>query len=287
MADVMELLDRIRREQDNFPAAQKKVAAFVVENYQQIAFLPISALSQRVGVSDNTVIKFCNHLGYEKFTEFKKEFTSYAHSELLIYNKIGGESAGPVNGDSVWGMILNDNIAALRETLNDPQNQGSLTELLARMEKAKHIYVTGGRLSGIAAAMLANKLRYLNLQVHDLSCGTVGDYIDQTALVQPEDLVIAISFPRYTKRVVTALEDMHRRGVPIALITDKGLSPVHPFADVVFHCTTDSSAFLPCYAGCLALIDVICQAVCVAHRAEITEYVRELEKRLLAQGVWM
>lgn len=71
--------------------------------------------------------------------------------------------------------------------------------------------------------MLANKLRYLNLQVHDLSCGTVGDYIDQTALVQPEDLVIAISFPRYTKRVVTALEDMHRRGVPIALITDKGL----------------------------------------------------------------
>mgnify|MGYP000160173673 CR=1 FL=1 len=86
---------------------------------------------------------------------------------------------------------------------------------------------------------------------------------------------------------VTALEDMHRRGVPIALITDKGLSPVHPFADIVFHCATDSSAFLPCYTGCLALIDVICQAVCMEHRSEITEYVRDLEKRLLAQGVWM
>ena len=72
MADVMELLDHIRREQDNFPAAQKKVAAFVVENYQQIAFLPISALSQRVGVSDNTVIKFCNHLGYEKKQESER-----------------------------------------------------------------------------------------------------------------------------------------------------------------------------------------------------------------------
>ena len=165
MADVMELLDHIRREQDNFPAAQKKVAAFVVENYQQIAFLPISALSQRVGVSDNTVIKFCNHLGYEKFTEFKKEFTSYAHSELLIYNKIGGETAPVSEGDSVWSMIQNDAIASLQETLSDPQNHSSLTELLARMEKAKHIYVTGGRLSGIAAAMLANKLRYLNLQV--------------------------------------------------------------------------------------------------------------------------
>ena len=175
MADVMELLDHIRREQDNFPAAQKKVAAFVVENYQQIAFLPISALSQRVGVSDNTVIKFCNHLGYEKFTEFKKEFTSYAHSELLIYNKIGGETAPVSEGDSVWSMIQNDAIASLQETLSDPQNHSSLTELLARMEKAKHIYVTGGRLSGIAAAMLANKLRYLNLQGHDISCGTGGE----------------------------------------------------------------------------------------------------------------
>ena len=145
MADVMELLDHIRREQDNFPAAQKKVAAFVVENYQQIAFLPISALSQRVGVSDNTVIKFCNHLGYEKFTEFKKEFTSYAHSELLIYNKIGGETAPVSEGDNVWSMIQNDAIASLQETLSDPQNHSSLTELLARMEKAKHIYVTGGR----------------------------------------------------------------------------------------------------------------------------------------------
>lgn len=286
MADVIELLDRIRMEQDNFPAAQKKVAAYVVENYQQIAFLPISTLSQRIGVSDNTVIKFCNHLGYEKFTEFKKEFTSYAHSELLIYNKIDGKPAVD-GGNSVWSMIQNDSLAAVQATLNDPQNQSSLTALLAQMRKARHIYVTGGRLSGTIAAMLAAKLRYLNLQVHDLSCGTVGDYIDQTALVQPEDLVISISFPRYTRRIVEGLEDLHRRGVPIALITDKGLSPAHPFADVVFHCETTSSAFLPCYLGCIALIDVICQAVCMEHRLEVTEYVRDLEKRLISQGVWM
>lgn len=285
---MQELLDRIRKEQDGFSAAQKKVAAYVVENYQQIAFLPITALAQKVGVSDNTVVKFCNHLGYDKFTEFKKEFTDYAHSELRIYNKIDGSTAGASSDhNSVWGMIQDDSIAALQATLNDPHNQSSLTKLLAQMEKAQHIYLTGGRLSGIIAAMFANKLRYLNLQVHDLSCGTVGDYIDQTALVQPEDLVIAICFPRYTKRVVDALENMHRRNIPIALITDKGLSPAHAFADVVFHCATDSNAFLPCYIGCIALTDVICQAVCMQHRSEVTEYVRDLEKRLLDQGVWL
>ena len=58
---------------------------------------------------------------------------------------------------------------------------------------------------------------------------------------------------------------IQQRGVPIALITDKGLSPVRPFADIIFHCATDSNAFLPCYTGCIALIDVICQAVCMEH----------------------
>ena len=99
MAAMLELLDRIRKEQDSFPAAQKRVAAYVVENYQQIAFLSISALSQKVGVSDNTVVKFCNHLGYDKFAEFKKEFTDYAHSELLIYKKLDSGTGNQFDDD--------------------------------------------------------------------------------------------------------------------------------------------------------------------------------------------
>lgn len=286
MTDVQTLIERIRKEQDDFPTAQKKVADYVVKNYQQLAFLTISTLSKRAGVSDNTVVKFCNHLGYERFTEFKKEFTSYAHSELQIYNKIGSK-AEDADSSSVWSMIQNDSINAIQATLNDPQNKRSLTELLARLEKARHIYVTGGRLSGMIASMLANKLRYLNLQVHDLTIGTIGDYIDRTTLVRPEDLVIAVSFPRYTKRVVESLQSLHGRGVPIVLITDKGLSPAQPFADTVFYCETDSSAFMPCYVGCIALVDVICEAVCTEHRPEITEYVRGLEERLVSEGVWM
>lgn len=287
MKNITALLERIRKEQDNFPCAQKKVAAYVVENYQQVAFLSISALAQRVGVSENTVIKFCNQLGFSKFTEFKKEFTEYAHSKLLIYNKIGSGAKTTDGEDNVWSMIRNDGIAVLKETLSDTQNQSNLPKLLTHMQNAQHIYVTGGRLSGVIAAMLASKLRYLKLQVHDLSSGTVGDFIDQTTFVQPEDLVIAISFPRYTKRVVEALQNLHHRGVPIALITDKGLSPVDPYADVVFRCATDSSAFLPCYLGCIALTDVICQAVCMQNREEIIEYVHDLEKRLITEGIWM
>ena len=88
---IQELLDQMRREQESFPAAQRLVAAYVVENYHQIPFLSISTLAQKIGVSDNTVVKFCNHLGFSKFAEFKQIFADYAHSELTMF-KIGRAS---------------------------------------------------------------------------------------------------------------------------------------------------------------------------------------------------
>lgn len=285
--NLHELLNQIRTEQNSFPAAQKKVANYVVENYQQIAFLSISELSEKIGVSNNTVVKFCNHLGYSKFTLFKNVFTNYAHSELQIYNKIDTDIVDSGSENSAWTQMLNDHITAIQTTLNDPINIKNLPILLEYLKKAKHIYIAGGRMSGTIAGMFVQRLRFLNLRVHELSHGYVGDYIDQTAVVQPEDLVIAIAFPRYTTQVVDALEGLHKRGVPIALITDKGLSPAYPYADIAFHCATESVAFLPCYAGAIALIDTICQTISVANRSEIVEYVHDLEKRLLERGVWM
>ena len=64
---IQELLDRVRKEQEHFPAAQRLVAAYVVENYNQITrYLRVTTLAKNIGVSDNTVVKFCNHLGVQQ-----------------------------------------------------------------------------------------------------------------------------------------------------------------------------------------------------------------------------
>ena len=92
---MQELLERIMKEQDSFPAAQKQVAAYVVDNYYQIPFLSITALARNIGVSDTTIIKFCNQLGFSGFGDFKKVFSDYVHSELTMYNKISRSSLSP------------------------------------------------------------------------------------------------------------------------------------------------------------------------------------------------
>lgn len=283
---IQELLDRVRKEQENFPAAQKQVAAYVVENYNQIPFLSITTLAKNIGVSDNTVVKFCNHLGYSKFAEFKRVFSEYAHSELVMTNKLSRSAGRGSDDNSFFAQEMEENMAGVRATLSDPYNQNNLPKLMEMMDRADHIYVMGGRGSSMMAGLLAKALRYLDLKVHELIYGQ-GDHLDQIAMVGPEDLAIVISLPRYTAQVVDAAKFLHEAGVPVVLITDTGLSPAHPYADLSFHCTMHSSYYFPSFAGCLALIGTICRAAGATRKDDATEYVRRLESQLLERGIFL
>ena len=283
---IQELLDRVRKEQEHFPAAQRLVAAYVVENYNQIPFLSITTLAKNIGVSDNTVVKFCNHLGYNKFAEFKKVFSDYAHSELVMTNKLSENTGRAADDDSFFTQELEESMAAVQATLLDTYNQKNLPKLLEMMDRAEHIYVTGGRGSSMMAGLLAKALRYLNLKVHDLIEG-MGDHLDQVAMIGPKDLAIIISLPRYTAQVVDAAKYLHKAGVPVVLITDTGLSPAHPYADLSFHCTMTSSYYFPSFTGCLALINTICRAAGATRNKETVEYTRKLERELLDRGIFL
>ncbi len=281
---LQQLLDRIRSCYSQLSPAQKLVAAYVVENSYQIPFLSITKLAKNIGVSDSSVIKFCNQMGYAKFAAFKKKFSGHVRSELVMSNKLSAEDAVQAENPVTAGM--EEDLAAIRATLTDPANGQALEKLLPMLKKAKHIYVTGGRASGYMAGILANALRYLGLKTHAVEFG-VGDYWDRLSMVTPEDLVIAVSMPRYTAQVVDALSMLHKTGVPIALITDTGLSAAHGYADPVFHCSVSSSYYFPCYAGCLSMISAICRAAGSSLKGDAARHISTLETQLLEQGIFL
>lgn len=282
---LQDLLNQIRRDQESFSAAQKLVASYVLENYHQIPFLSITALAEMIGVSDNTVVKFCNQLGFSRFAAFKKfisEYVSqYANTDLVMSKKLSDSS-----GDSLFTQTIEEDTAAIRTTLLDPVNQENLTKLLPMMDQAKHIYITGARSSAVMADLFVTALRYLNYKVYELNTGS-GDYLDRLSMIEQDDLVIALSFPRYTSQIIHGLRDLHQASVPIVLITDTGLSPAHPYSDLAFHCTVNSSYYFPCLSGCLALINAICRAAGASRKQQVSEHIQRLEGKLLDQGVFL
>lgn len=282
---MQELLERIKREQDDFPAAQKQVAAFVVDNFYQIPFLSITSMAKNIGVSDTTIIKFCTQLGFDGFGDFKKIFSDYAYSELTMLNKLSTSTMSGGSDGTIFSEVLEEDTANIQATLTNQINRENLDRFLYMLDKAENIYVTGGRSSSVLAEHMASTLRYLGLKIHDLS-GGVGDYLDRLMMVGSKDLVIAFCFPRYTSLVVSALRDLREAGIPVVLFTDTGLSPAYPYADVVFLCNVSSRAYFPSYASCISLIGIICRAAGVKRKSSATGHVAKLEKRLLDRGVF-
>lgn len=285
---LKELLDYIRREQQNYSPSQKRVAAYVLENYKQIPFDSITALSEKIGVSHYSVISFCKSLGYSKFSEFKKELSKYT-SDLIIYNRLSEDEN---TADTVYDhnyyldQALSEDMNAIQSTLTNQENRENLPKIVDMLDSARYIYVTGGRTSSHFAGLFASFLRYLNLKVIELTPDR-GDYWDRIAMIEPEDLVIAVTFPRYTAQIVESLADLHQDGIPIVLITDNGLSPAQLYADLTFYCEVASTSYVQCYTGCLALISAICRVVSNSRKQKAADHVRELEEHLLEKGVFI
>ena len=280
-----QLIEKIMKEQAGFPAAQRLVAAYVVDNCYQIPFLSITALAKNIGVSETTVIKFCAQLGFGSFAEFKKVFADSVHSELVMYNKISESKGAEKANEGVFERVEREAVANVQATLQNPVNAENLKKLLPMMKKARNIYLLGGRSSAFLAAYFTHTLQYLGLPVHAIS-GGIGDYYDRISLIGPEDLVIVTCFQRYTALTVDLVRDLKSRNVPIVLITDSGPSSLYSDADAVFRCSISSEGYFPCYASYMALTNTICQAA-AAYFETAPEYVRELEQKLLRLGVFM
>ena len=283
MNDMQEILSGIKGNRYSFPAAQRLVAEYVVKNYEQIPFLSITALAKNCGVSEKTVVKFCNSLGFEKFTEFKRTFSAYAQSKLIISNKLSSASAP---SGSVFERTMRQDISAIEKTMTLPENREALGEAARRILSAKRIYVTGGRASAALAALLSSMLRYLGLQVQELLPGAC-DYYDRLMTVQPDDLVVTICFSRYTAQIAEGTQFLHTRNVPIILMTDMELSPLYAYAACVLQCEAAAEGYFPCYSGCLSLMYALCSTLGSMRGSEAADHARDLERVLLDRGVFL
>ncbi len=282
MDSIHPILSLIQQRQDSFPAAQKLVAAYVVKNYESIPFLSITTLAQNIQVSEKTVISFCNSIGFAKFTEFKRAFSEYAQNKLLITSRLSNKEEEET--DNSFDIIYRQDSSSIAATMELEENRNQMPEAVRLLNHASHIYVTGGRASGVMARMLATMLRYLSLKVHELHLG--GDYYDRLTMAEKEDVVIAFSFSRYTTQVVDGLQYLHSKGVPIILITDMELSPAFPYATAVFHCDSVAQGYFPTYAGCMSLMYVLCLELSRNRSEKAVAHTRELENLLMETNVF-
>lgn len=271
-----DLITKIQSELPSFSMGQKQIARFILEHYDKAAFMTASRLGVTVGVSESTVVRFATELGYDGYPHLQRALQEMIRNKLTSVQRM--EVAGDrMGGRDVLQTVLHADTDMIRVTLDEIDRdafQGAVDALMG----AKRIYILGVRSSSALASFLGFYFNLLFENVTLVHTNSVSEIFEQVLRIGPGDVLFGISFPRYSKRTLSAMKYARDRGARVIALTDSQLSPLARVADHVLLARSDMASFVDSLVAPLSVINALIVAVGMSRRDEIEQTFNKLER---------
>ena len=271
-----DLISKIQTELPGFSKGQKQIARYILEHYDKAAFMTASRLGVTVGVSESTVVRFATELGYDGYLHLQRALQEMIRNKLTSVQRM--EVAGDrMGGRDVLQTVLHADTDMIRVTLDEIDRdafQGAVDALMG----AKRIYILGVRSSSALASFLGFYFNLLFENVTLVHTNSVSEIFEQVLRVGPGDVLFGISFPRYSKRTLSAMKYARDRGARVIALTDSQLSPLARVADHVLLARSDMASFVDSLVAPLSVINALIVAVGMSRRDEIEQTFNKLER---------
>ncbi|RFM19675.1 MurR/RpiR family transcriptional regulator [Clostridium botulinum] len=272
--------DLMRIIQVKFPRlskGQKLIAEFILKHYDKAAFMTAAKLGTSVGVSESTVVRFANELGFTGYPKLQKALQELIKNKLTTVQRIE-LSNDYVSEESALKGVLKSDMENIRATL-EKINHNTFQDVVDNIFEAKRIYIMGLRSSTALAEFLGFYLNLILDNVNIIAYG-ISDIFEQMINVSENDLVIGIGFPRYAARTIEALTFAQNRGAKVVAITDSLLSPLAAKADYTLIAQSNMASFVDSLVAPLSVINALIIAVGLREKEKISSTFSTLE------GIW-
>ena len=270
-----ELLNRIKEHYPTLSKGQKRLADYIGANYDKAVFLTAAKLGKAVGVSESTVVRFAMQLGFKGYPGFQKALEELVRNKLNSIQRME-VTYGRISQSEILETVLQSDIEKIKLTLQGI-DQKAFEEAVDTILHARKIYIIGIR----SCAPLANFLGfYLNLifdnviQIHTNSCSEI---FEQMIRVGEKDVVIGISFPRYSMRTLKALEFGSSRKAKVITLTDSIHSPITLYSSCNLIARSDMASIVDSLVAPLSVVNALVVALCMKRQTEVIETLETLE----------
>lgn len=269
------ILQIIKSQKDRFTPQQAKIANYLLGNYEKVAFLTATQLAKEIGVSQPTVIRFTQSLGFLKYYLFQEAFRDLLKAELTSADRFNLSLVGDPSAPEGSSNIILREIRTLTTFARDfPQETFDRAVFL--IAESKNIYVLGTRGSASLAQYFSYFLNKVKRNVLAVTGGSTFDY-DTLLHLQRKDLVIAIAFPRYPRETVELTRFCKDRGATIIGITDKIASPLYALAELALIIPVTFSTIFDSYCSAMCLFNMMVTEVGRANKEESAAMTLEFE----------
>lgn len=271
-ADVIRIInDKI----DAFSKRQRLIGEYIIKNFDKAAYMTAAQLGESVGVSESTVVRFSSELGFDGYQSFQKNLREVTRNRLNSMQRIELASKR-IRSDDVLSSVLKSDVEKILFTLDEidrEQFNGAVTALL----NARNIYITGVRSAAALASFTGFYFNLLFDNVKLINMTGADDIFQQLFRVGEQDVVIGMSFPRYSKNTVNALEYAAKCGATVVGITDNVKSPIIKFSKYCLIARSDMDSFVDSLVAPLSVVNALIVAVGMKKKTEAIDTFEKLE----------
>lgn len=260
----------------SFSKGQKLIADYILKHYEKAAYLTASKMGALVGVSESTVVRFAIELGFSGYPEFQHSLQEIIRNRLTSFQRI--EVTNNLIGDgNVLDKVLLSDAEKIRRTMEEIDHS-SFEEAIDRIVSANRIYIIGVRSSSSLAGFLNFNLRMVFDNVKFVQTTSGSEMFEQIMRIGEGDVMIAISFPRYSKRIINAVEYARSKNADVVALTDSKMSPIAAYASQLLIAQSDMASFVDSLVAPLSIINAMIVAVSRKKQDVLTERLRVLEE---------
>lgn len=275
MESQNDLIHRIRG-QKKMSKGQKRIAEYLELHYDKAAFLTAARLGTAAGVSESTVVRFAIGLGYEGYPQFQQALEEYVRHKLNSIQRIEVTS-GLLQERGVLESVLLSDAEKIRVTM-ETIDKRAFEKAVDTMLKAKTIYVIGIRSCAPLASFLSFYLNLIFQDVRALLTSNSSELFEQMIHIGEEDVIIGISFPRYSMLTLKALEFANNRNAKVITITDSKNSPMNLYSSCSLLAKSDMASIVDSLVAPLSVINALIVSLCMKKQKNVIETLENLEE---------
>ena len=272
--DSKYLISHIQSQYTRYSKGQKLIAQYILKNYDKVAFMTACKLGEAVGVSESTVVRFANALGYSGYPKLQDALQEVIKNKLTTVQRV--DMVKEFNDDSaILKKIVKSDMDNIKDTLEEIDEK-AFEEAANRILKAKRIYIVGMRSSFTIAQYLGFYLGIILDSVHVIRTD-MGDAFEQVVKINEDDVLIAISFPRYSKKSYQIVSYAKEKGAHIVSLTDSPFAPVASFTDNLLLVKSNMVSFVDSLVPALSIANALIVSVGMKEKEDIKQHFDDLE----------
>ncbi|MBQ6829722.1 MAG: MurR/RpiR family transcriptional regulator [Clostridia bacterium] len=258
-----------------FSKGQRRIANYILEHYDEAAYMTANCLGQTVGVSESTVVRFAAELGFEGYPELQRAVQELVRSKLTSVQRVEVTRARMAD-DEVLDRVMAYDMANIRKTLEELPKE-TFDEAVRDLVGARRVYVFGAGSCRALANFSAYYLKLLLPNICLISTSSETEILEEMIHISDEDALIVLSFPRYSSKTVKAAHFAHSRNAKVIAITDGVLSPLAALSTCLLSAHSDMATIVDSLVAPMSIINALLVAISLKRMDENRDTLTELE----------